>query len=277
MDSKNFLIQWIRHFSQPNSDIESELHRIHGNSINSFVKAIKKAQEQYVPTTPPEAQFPTLDGTVQLLNSIGRIAIENRNELGSPLPAPQFIEDESFSGRIHNYSKRIGEYFAQLRNLNEFGRLRIRVLIWLDLEQIQYNFVLNNQSEKAFLDYIKRHFNLNRSDFNFYKRFARFMEEFPLFYYSGLGWIRLRNECGMISDYLHSSNAMALEPQNMASYMFWKEAPPRYREHEFSPTSKSSTPTDIQWPDIGTGDDMGPSSMIELDSLDSIARLNLNE
>lgn len=98
-----------------------------------------------------------------------------------------------------------------------------------------------------------------------------------LFYYSVLGWIRLRNECGVISDYLHSSNAMALEPQNIASCMFWKEAPPRYRENEFSPTSNSSTSTDIQWPDIGTGDDMGPSSMIELDSLDSIGRLNLNE
>ena len=77
--------------------LERDLHRIHGNSINSFVKAIKKAQEQYVPTTPPEAQFPTLDGTEQLLNSIGRIAIDNKNELGSPLPAPQLIEDESFS------------------------------------------------------------------------------------------------------------------------------------------------------------------------------------
>jgi hypothetical protein len=83
--------------------------RIHGNSINSFVKAIKKAQEQYVPTTPPELQFPTLDGTIQLLNSIGRIAIDNKNELGSPLPAPQLIEDKLFSGRIHSYSKRIGE------------------------------------------------------------------------------------------------------------------------------------------------------------------------
>ena len=79
MDSKNFLIKWIRHFAQPNSDIESELHRIHGNSINSFVKAINKAQEQYVPTTYPEA-------------------------------SPQLIEDESFSDRIHSYSKRIGEY-----------------------------------------------------------------------------------------------------------------------------------------------------------------------
>jgi len=64
-----------------------------------------------------------LNGTVQLLNSIGRIAIDNKNELGSPLPAPQLIEDESFSGRIHSYSKRIGEYFAQLRNLNEFERV----------------------------------------------------------------------------------------------------------------------------------------------------------
>jgi hypothetical protein len=51
MDSKNFLIQWIRHFAQPNSDIARELLRIHGNSINSFVKAIKKAQEQYFPKT----------------------------------------------------------------------------------------------------------------------------------------------------------------------------------------------------------------------------------
>jgi hypothetical protein len=213
MDSKTFLIQWIRHFTQPKSDFERELHRIHGNSISSFVKAIKKAQEQHVPTTPPEAQFPTLNSTVQLLNSIGRIAIENKNELGSPLPALQLIEDESFSGRIHSYSKRIGEYFDRLRNLNEFERLRIRVLIWLDLQQMQYNFVLNNQSEKVFWDSIKT---------------------------------------GVISDYLHSSNAMALEPQNMASCMFWKEAPPRYREHEFSPTSKSSTPTDIPWAEIDT-------------------------
>ncbi len=77
---------------------------------SSTVKAIKKAQEQFVPTTSPEAQFPTLDGTVQLLNSIGRIAIDNKNEIGLPLPVPQLIEDESFSGRIHSYSKRNDEY-----------------------------------------------------------------------------------------------------------------------------------------------------------------------
>jgi len=150
MDNKNFLIEWIRHFAQPNSDIERELYRIHGNSINCFVKAIKKAQEQYEPTTAPAGQFPTLDATIQLPNSIGRIAIDNKIELGSILPVPQLIENDTFTGRVNSYSKSIGEYFAQLRNVNEFERLRIRVLIWFDLEQIQYNFVLNNQSEKAF-------------------------------------------------------------------------------------------------------------------------------
>jgi len=103
------------------------------------------------------------------------------------------------------------------------------------------------------------------------------MDEFPLFYYSGLGWIRLRNECGVISDYLHLSNVMALEPQNMASYLFWKEAPPRYREHETSPTSSSSSISDIKWTETDTVNEMGTSSINELDSLLSIVQLNLNE
>ncbi|KAL5035829.1 hypothetical protein RTP6_003466 [Batrachochytrium dendrobatidis] len=103
------------------------------------------------------------------------------------------------------------------------------------------------------------------------------MKEFPLFYYSGLGWIRLMNVCGVISDYLHSLNAMALEPRNMTFYMFWKEALSRYREHEISPASNSSTVSDIHWPDTDTENGMGSSPMIELDSIVSINHLTLNE
>ena len=103
----------------------------HGNSINYFVKAINKAQEQYVPTTYPEAQFPTLDSsTVHLLTSIGRIAIDNKNELGSPLPAPQLIEDESFSVRIHSYSKRM----VNIRMMDKYGWWIVRGGSWCQVD-----------------------------------------------------------------------------------------------------------------------------------------------
>ncbi|EGF81690.1 hypothetical protein BATDEDRAFT_23218 [Batrachochytrium dendrobatidis JAM81] len=45
---------------------------------------------------------------------------------------------------------------------------------------------------------------------------------------------------------------MALEPRNMTFCMFWKEALLRYREHEISPASNSSTVSDIHWPDTDT-------------------------
>jgi hypothetical protein len=52
---------------------------------------------------------------------MGRIAMDNMNELGSSWPAPQMFENDSISGRMNNYSKR-SEYFAQLGKLNKFER-----------------------------------------------------------------------------------------------------------------------------------------------------------
>jgi hypothetical protein len=45
-------------------------------------------QIEYFPTTLPEEK---LDCTVQFLNSIGRITMDNKNKLGSP---PQLIEND---------------------------------------------------------------------------------------------------------------------------------------------------------------------------------------
>jgi hypothetical protein len=64
-----------------------------------------------------------LNATMLRLKSIGRIAIDNKNELLSHWTPPQ-IENHAFSGRINSCSKRIDEYFSHL-NLKEFERLHI--------------------------------------------------------------------------------------------------------------------------------------------------------
>ena len=102
------------------------------------------------------------------------------------------------------------------------------------------------------------------------------MEEFPIFQYSRLGWIKLRNECGIIVDYLHSQDAMRMDADNFASNLFWKEAPQAYRGYEVSPLSDSTSISDIQWTESDEGD--SSIELVRLNESDNIVSIvNLNE
>jgi hypothetical protein len=114
---------------------------------------------------------------------------------------------------------------------------------------------------------------MSKSDFHHYKNFAHFMDEFPLFYHSGLGWTRLRNECGIISDWLNTTDAVALGPHEFSSSMFWKESPPSYREYELSSVSSASS---LEWVE-SDAEDISTNTNGDLNRLESISNLNLNE
>ena len=60
--------------------------------------------------------------------------------------------------------------------------------------------------------------------------YYRFLNDYPMFVYSGLPWTTIRNECTKWRRWLDSDEAKTLSTDNYSSSSFWKETLPTYSE-----------------------------------------------
>lgn len=86
------------------------------------------------------------------------------------------------------------------------------------------------ENQKYFNDYTTKHFNWKYAMFHLYIVYYRFLNDYPMFVYSGLPWTTIRNECTKWRRWLDSDEAKTLSTDNYSSSSFWKGTLPPYRE-----------------------------------------------
>jgi hypothetical protein len=65
---------------------------------------------------------------------------------------------------------------------------------------------------------------------HFYIGYYKFLNDYPVFIYSGLPWTTIRNECNRWKKWLESDEARGLPNSDYTSSSFWKGVLPPYRE-----------------------------------------------
>ena len=63
-----------------------------------------------------------------------------------------------------------------------------------------------------------------------YVVYYRFLNDYPMFVYSGLPWTTIRNECTKWRGWLDSDEAKTPSTDNYSSNSFWKGTLPPYRQ-----------------------------------------------
>jgi len=87
------------------------------------------------------------------------------------------------------------------------------------------------ENQKDFNDYTTKQFNWKYAMCHLYIVYYRFMNDYPMFVYSGLPWTTIRNECTKWRRWLDSDEAKTLSTDDYSSSSFWKGTLPPYREN----------------------------------------------
>jgi hypothetical protein len=96
--------------------------------------------------------------------------------------------------------------------------LQLRQFIGQDLAALELCF----DNQKDFNDYTTKHFHWKYAMCHLYIVYYRFMNDYPMFVYSGLPWTTIRNECAKWRRWLDSDEAKTLSTDDYSSSSFWK-------------------------------------------------------
>ena len=104
--------------------------------------------------------------------------------------------------------------------------LQLRQFIGQDLAALELCF----ENQKDFNDYTTKQFNWKYAMCHLYIVYYRFLNDYPMFVYSGLPKTTIRNECTKWRRWLDSDEAKTLSTDDYSSSSFWKGTLPPYRE-----------------------------------------------
>jgi hypothetical protein len=200
----NKLLKWIRKCSNlPDTQLEEYLNTIHGNSINSFLQAIDKT------STNGKRDFPAV---IYDLNLAGKNVTLTLQEEGIPQSVYHNDNREQLTIRIKQYQSALA-----LNSISNFKILLLRKHIGQDLVDIYDTF--ENQLE--FYSYCKQQFGWEKAMYRLYSNYYQFIEDYPMFLYSGIGWTQLRNRNIELRKWLESPQANGIPIDDKSSPSFW--------------------------------------------------------
>jgi hypothetical protein len=204
------LQKWIRKCSElTDSNLKEYLNTIHGNSANSFLQAIEKASS----TTKKHTNLDDFSHIIKELDSAGKDVFQNLEREGFP---PSFVHIKDRQRLI----QRIKEHQSALAHpISNFKSLLFRKYIGQDLLDIYDTF----DQKMEFYLYCDQKFGWEKAMFRFYSNYYHFLEDYPMFLYSGVCWTKLRNRNVEWRQWLESSTSKELSPENKASNLFWKK------------------------------------------------------
>ena len=105
--------------------------------------------------------------------------------------------------------------------------LQIRQFIGQDLFTLESCFT----TQKEFNSYTLQAFKWNYAMCHLYIAYYQFLNDYPVFVYSGLPWTTIRNDCNRWRNWLDSDESKQLPTSDYTSSSFWRGALPPYREN----------------------------------------------
>ena len=143
------------------------------------------------------------------------------------------------SARIKVLTRRIVIYKSELPTNNHTnGPMpkypKIRQFIGQDLFALESCF----PTQKEFSSYTIQALKWNYAMCHLYIGYYQFLNDYPVFIYSGLPWTTIRNECNRWKKWRESDEARGLPTSDYMSSSFWKGVLPPY--HENQPESSES-------------------------------------
>jgi hypothetical protein len=229
------IFKWIRNVSALNDEqLKQEIDLVHQSSIKAFARALSKVRRPEVDThtlrkgTLAEHDFAD---TINLLLSIGEQTITAINSNVPVSPFPYNVSTHmDVNSRIKVLTRRITVHKSEIPSgrdtSSQATHLQLRQFIGQDLAALELCF----ENQKDFNDYTTKHFNWKYAMCHLYIVYYRFMNDYPMFVYSGLPWTTIRNECTKWRRWLDSDEAKTLSTDNYSSSSFWKGTLPPYRE-----------------------------------------------
>jgi hypothetical protein len=106
--------------------------------------------------------------------------------------------------------------------------LQLRQFIGQDLAALELCF----ENQKDFNDYTTKHFNWKYAMCHLYIVYYRFMNDYPMFVYSGLPWTTIRNECTKWRRWL-----ILMSPLSLVPVKRWRVMSQRANELSFGENS----------------------------------------
>ena len=247
---------WIRQAATlSDTALEEELKLINKNSVNAFVRAIGRIRrpetDSHTFRSGSYEAHPHAD-TINLLLSVGEAAVSAINSDTPVSPVPYAVSPHmDISARIKVLTRRIVIYKSELPTNNRTNGpmpkyLQIRQFIGQDLFALESCF----PTQKEFSSYTLQALKWNYTMCHLYIGYYQFLNDYPVFIYSGLPWTTIRNECNRWKKWLDSDEARGLPTSDYTSSSFWKGALPPYRENQpesgESPASFHSFEDDTQ-------------------------------
>ena len=194
------LVAWIRQVaSLSDTDLEEELKLINKNSINAFARAIGKIRRPEVDSHKIRSgsyeAHPHAD-TINLLLSVGEAAVSAINSDTPVSPVPYAVSPHmDINAKIKVLTRRIVIYRSELPTNNRTNGpmpkyLQIRQFIGQDLFALESCF----PTQKEFSSYTIQALKWNYTMCHLYIGYYQFLNDYPVFIYSGLPWTTIRNE-----------------------------------------------------------------------------------
>ena len=207
---------WIRQAATlSDTALEEELKLINKNSINAFARAIGKIRRPEVDShtfrSGSYEAHPRSD-TINLLLSIGEAAVSAINSDTPVSPVPYAVSPHmDINARIKVLTRRIVIYKSELPANNRTNGpmpkyLQIRQFIGQDLFALESCF----PTQKEFSSYTMQALKWNYTMCHLYIGYYQFLNDYPVFIYSGLPWTTIRNECNRWKKWLDSDEARGL-------------------------------------------------------------------
>jgi hypothetical protein len=87
-------------------------------------------------------------------------------------------------------------------------------------------------TQKEFSSHTLQALTWNYTMCHLYILYYQFLNDYPVFIYSGLPWTTIRNECNRWKKWLDSDEPRGLPTSDYTSSSFWKGALPPHRENQ---------------------------------------------
>jgi hypothetical protein len=158
-----------------------------------------------------------------LLLSVGEAAVSANTPVS---PVPYAVSPHmDINARIKVLTRRIVIYKSELPTNNRTNGpmpkyLQIRQFIGQDLFALESCF----PTQKEFSSYTLQALKWNYTMCHLYIGYYQFLNDYPVFIYSGLPWTTIRNECNRWKKWLDSDEARGLPTSDYTSSSFWKLA-----------------------------------------------------
>jgi len=203
------IFKWIRNISSLNDEqLKQEIDLVHQSSIKAFARALAKVRRPEVDTHTLRNGALTEHDFADTINLLGEQTVTAINSNVPVSPFPYNVSTHmDVNSRIKDLTRRITVHKSEIPSgrdtSSQATHLQLRQFIGQDFAALEHCF----ENHKDFNDYTTKHFNWKYAMCQLYIVYYRFLNDYPMFVYSGT---TIRNECTKWRRWLDSDEAKTL-------------------------------------------------------------------